>query len=511
MATPGTAAQPAREANPQVERSIVKRGHGVFAARRIACLFLLFIVDVSIVALALELAILIRVAWLPHLSTQTPHEAFSFSHYVSRGWIWLLFLVFYPVEGLYTQRRSLWNEVGSLTKASGLGTLAVLAAVALEKLSIDVSRITILLTGVILLVLMPVARYWTKLLLGRLNLWRKPILILGAAKTAKLVLHGVNEDPVLGYQVVGMLDDDPSKQNQCLGSSFGQPVCVLGPLAMAPTLMREGRARDILLAMPGLGEIQLVTLLHTLQSLCESIYVVPKMWGLPMMNLHIDGFLRQQVLMLKVSNNLAKPWNSWIKRTFDLLIGSIFAVFSVPLIGAIALLIKMNSKGPVLHVQERLGYQGRTFRCLKFRSMQVNGDEQLTAYLKANPQLAAEWDRYAKLKTHDPRLTPVGSFLRRWSLDEIPQIFNVLKGDMSLVGPRPYLLREKERIGKDLPTIVAARPGMTGFWQVNGKNHVTIDDRVRLEVWYVRNWSIWLDIIILVKTFRTVFGREGTH
>ncbi len=499
MATQSTATQPAREAFSPIEGSTAKRNHGVFAARRLACLFSLFLADISIVALALELAILFRVAWLPHLSTQTPHEAFSFSHYVSLGWIWLLFLVFYPVEGLYTQRRSLWNEVGSLTKASSLGTLAVLAAVALVKLSMDVSRITILLTGIILLILMPFARYWTKYLLGRLNLWRKPILILGAAKTAELVLRGINEDPVLGYQVVGLLDDDPSKQNRCLGSSFGQPVYVLGPLAIAPALMREGRARDILLAMPGLGEIQIVKLLHTLQSQCESIYVVPKMWGLPMMNLHIDGFLRQQVLMLKVSNNLAKPWNNWIKRIFDLSIGSI------------ALLIKMNSKGPVLHVQERLGYHGRTFRCLKFRSMQVNGDEQLATYLKANPQLAVEWDRYAKLKSHDPRLTPAGLFLRRWSLDEIPQIFNVLKGDMSLVGPRPYLLRERERIGEDLPTIVAARPGITGFWQVNGKNHVTLEDRVRLEVWYVRNWSLWLDIIILVKTFRTVLVREGTH
>src|SRR5207248_2950699 len=116
------------------------------------------------------------------------------------------------------------------------------------------------------------------------------------------------------------------------------------------------------------------------------------------------------------------------------LIGSIFAVFCLPLMGVIALLIKMNSKGPVLHVQERLGYHGRTFNCLKFRSMQVNGDEQLATYLKANPKLAAEWDRYAKLKTHDPRLTPAGSFLRGWNLNEIPQIFNVLKGDMKICG-----------------------------------------------------------------------------
>jgi undecaprenyl-phosphate galactose phosphotransferase len=506
MATHGTAAQPARGTFSQVENPVVETGSNVFAARRLTCLLSLLLSDVLIIALALELAILVRVAWLP----QAPHDAFSFSHYVSRGWIWLLFPVFYVVEGLYTQRRTIWNEVAHLTKASGLGTLAILAAVALGKLSIDVSRITILLTAVIVLVLMPFARYWTKRLLRWLDLWRKPILILGAANTAKLILRGINEDPVLGYQVVGLLDDDPIKQNQCLGNSFGQPVHVLGPLAMAPMLIAEGRAKDVVLAMPGAGDIRLASLLYSLQSLCESIYVVPRMWGLPTMNLRIDGFLRQQVLMLKVPNNLAKPWNNWIKRTFDVLFGSIFAVFSMPLMAVISLLIKVNSKGPVIHMQERLGYRGRTFRCLKFRSMQVNGDEQLATYLKENPHLAAEWNKYAKLKTQDPRLTGVGSFLRRWSLDEIPQLFNVLKGDMSLVGPRPYLLREKERIGEDLPTITSARPGMTGFWQVNGKNHVTFEDRVRLEVWYVRNWSIWLDMVILVKTVRAVLVRDGS-
>jgi undecaprenyl-phosphate galactose phosphotransferase len=260
--------------------------------------------------------------------------------------------------------------------------------------------------------------------------------------------------------------------------------------------------------MPGIQKNHLLALVHDLQPLCESIYVVPNLWDLPMTNLQLDGLLEQQVLMLKVSNNLAKPWNRWLKRSFDLILGSVLTLLFFPLMALIGLLITLNSKGPILFSQERLGHQGRRFRCFKFRSMQVNGDEQLAFYLQQNPQLADEWTKYAKLRTHDPRLTGVGRFLRRWSLDELPQLFNVLKGEMSLVGPRPYLPRELDRIGADLPIILAARPGMTGFWQVNGKNRLTLEDRIRLEAWYVRNWSLLLDFVILAKTVKVVLVQE---
>jgi undecaprenyl-phosphate galactose phosphotransferase len=462
-------------------------------------------------ALGLELAILIREHWLPHLFVGTPKDVFSFSQYVAHIWLWLLLLAFYIVEGLYTQRQTLWNEVGHVTKATFLGIVAVLAAVALAKLSTEVSRVTILMVGGILFLLMPVTRYWTKFLLAERGPWRKSLLILGANDTTRTILRGLAEDPVLGYQVVGLLDDDPTDQRETFGTSYGNPIRVLGPLTMAARLLSAGKAKDILIAMPSLDEEHLASLVHDLQPLSETIYVVPRMWGLPMMNLHIDGFLRQQVLMLKISNNMVKPWNIWLKRGFDLILGTILVVSALPLMVVVALAIKLNSRGPALFIQERLGYRGHTFRCLKFRSMYVDSDEQLEAHFRQNPDLAAEWKKYAKLKTKDPRLTPVGMFLRRWSLDEIPQIFNVLRGEMSIVGPRPYLPREKDRIGENLWTISTARPGMTGLWQVNGKNELSLEDRIQIEAWYVRNWSLWLDVIILAKTFRTVLWREGAY
>jgi lipopolysaccharide/colanic/teichoic acid biosynthesis glycosyltransferase len=167
-------------------------------------------------------------------------------------------------------------------------------------------------------------------------------------------------------------------------------------------------------------------------------------------------------------------------------------------------LIRLDSPGPVLFIQDRLGYKGTDFRCIKFRTMHLQSDELLVNHLAGNPAAADEWYKFAKLRDHDPRVTRVGNFLRRWSLDEFPQLLNVLKGDMSLVGPRPYLPQERDRIGSDLFTILSSRPGMTGFWQVSGRNQLTLDDRVQLEAWYVRNWTIWFDCIILAKTIRTL-------
>jgi Undecaprenyl-phosphate galactose phosphotransferase WbaP len=234
------------------------------------------------------------------------------------------------------------------------------------------------------------------------------------------------------------------------------------------------------------------------------------LWSLPMMNLQVDGFLRERMMMLKLSNNLARPWNSWLKRAFDLLLSAAIALLVLPLCLVLAVLIKLDSEGPALFIQERIGYRGGTFRCLKFRTMLSGGDERLAQYLERNPQAADEWQRYAKLRNYDPRLTRLGRFLRRWSLDELPQLLNILRGEMSLVGPRPYVPQERGRIGFQLSTILSAKPGLTGFWQVNGRNHVTLEDRVQLEAWYVRNWTVWLDCIVLAKTFRVVlFPQNG--
>src|SRR5439155_8126915 len=168
--------------------------------------------------------------------------------------------------------------------------------------------------------------YTAKWLLGALGLWRKRLLVLGAADTAQLALRGLDADPILGYQVVGLLDDDIRKHGVCAGMSCNAPVYVLGPLSKAVDLLRQNEAKDVLIAMPGLAEGKLLALVYQLQGLTETLYIVPNLWGLPMMNLQLDGFLDQQIQMFKVSNNLAKPWNEWLKRGLDLVFASLLAL-----------------------------------------------------------------------------------------------------------------------------------------------------------------------------------------
>ena len=476
---------------------------------QLICVTVLVLTDLCAIAISLDLAIFMRKHLLPHFDTNLPVSTFPFAHYLFLGWLWVVPLLVFAVEGLYTRRRSLWNEVGHIFKAVALSLIAMLSTVALTQLSPLVSRTTILLTAMNLFIFLPMVRYWTKRVLGALGPWRKRILILGATPMAELAMRGLTNDPFLGYEVAGVLEDIPGKNGKYFGACSGSAVHILGNLSQARELMERTDSRDVLIAMPSLLEEKLLALVNELQPHCDNIYVVPQLWGLPMMNLQVDGFPRERVMMLKLTNNLAKPWNGWLKRGFDLLLGSALALITLPVCIIVAILIKLDSEGPALFVQERLGFRGRNFQCLKFRTMRVDGEDMLAQYLKSNPLAMEEWRKYAKLRLHDPRLTRLGRFLRRWSLDEFPQLLNVLKGEMSLVGPRPYLPNERGRIGDDLHSILSARPGMTGFWQVSGRNQLSLEDRVKLESWYVRNWTPWLDCIVFAKTFRVVLFPEN--
>ena len=186
---------------------------------------------------------------------------------------------------------------------------------------------------------------------------------------------------------------------------------------------------------------------------------------------------------------------------------------SSPLLLFIALWIKVTAPGPVFYRHHgRIGRSGRTFGAWKIRTMVTNADEILKEYLASNPAAQEEWNRDLKLK-FDPRIIPgIGRFLRRTSLDELPQLLNVFKGDMSLVGPRPiYTAQEVEKFKELYPMYLRVRPGLTGLWQVSGRNNTSYEDRVRLDTYYVRNWSLWLDYFILLRTVRTLFLREGAY
>jgi len=204
------------------------------------------------------------------------------------------------------------------------------------------------------------------------------------------------------------------------------------------------------------------------------------------------------------------PLGGVVKRTIDLAIASFIMIFFLPLFGLIATTIAVFDGGPVLYRHPRLGHGGRPFLCWKFRTMVTNGDEILRQHLQSLPAAAREWAEDRKLK-NDPRITVVGSVLRKFSLDELPQLINVLCGDMSIVGPRPIVADEVKMYGPHARYYFKARPGLTGAWQVSGRNDEKYENRVALDRAYVENWSLWKDVIIMLKTVPVVFNAKGSY
>ncbi len=198
------------------------------------------------------------------------------------------------------------------------------------------------------------------------------------------------------------------------------------------------------------------------------------------------------------------------KRAFDIIFGLALLLAFLPLMFFVALTIFSFERGPIVFGHDRIGYSGRKFRCLKFRSMVPNAGTVLEEHLSRNPAARLEWEASQKLKD-DPRITPIGKFLRATSLDELPQLLNVVRGDMSLVGPRPIVQAEVARYGGDIDAYTAARPGITGLWQVSGRSDVDYERRVLLDATYVRSWSLPGDVLILLRTVVVVFSRAGSY
>jgi Undecaprenyl-phosphate galactose phosphotransferase WbaP len=216
------------------------------------------------------------------------------------------------------------------------------------------------------------------------------------------------------------------------------------------------------------------------------------------------------VLALDVRQQLLLPLPRLTKTCIDLSVAILIGVIALPILMLLAICIWLDSPGPVFFRQTRIGQGGHTFQALKFRTMAVNADLLLERYLADQPELRQLWQQNQKLK-YDPRLTRLGRLLRRTSLDELPQLWNVLRGEMSLVGPRPIIAAEIERYANKFSLYTRVKPGLTGLWQVSGRNNTSYDDRVSLDAYYVRNWSVWLDAYILLRTPWVVLTAEGAY
>lgn len=457
--------------------------------------------DVLAMAAAFLTAHLLRVNVIP------VDQPFPLAAYQRVWWMVLVYVVFYIKEGLYVRRRPFWVELGHVYLAIVMATGFSLGILTLSRASTQVSRLTLGLAVGLLFIYAPLARYAVKSTLNRFGLWGKRILILGATRTGELLARNLAKDPYLGYQVAGFLDDDVNRHGTTCAD-----VPVLGGIRDLPTCLKATTSSDVLLAFDVLTREQLQDILDVCERHTESIRLVPDVLGFGLAGSEVE--IVSQVPVISMNFNLRKPWNSVLKSVFDRFLSLIFLCFAAPVIAIISVLVKLETGAPIFFVQRRVG-PGYGFDCIKFRTMHVDGDERLRRYLEEHPERRPEWNEFRKLKGYDPRVTRVGAFLRSTSLDELPQLWNIVKGEMSLVGPRPYMPSEIEQMGdhpeRILNTILVTRPGLTGLWQVSGRSDVPFEDRIRLDVHYVRNWSLWLDLVILCKTVWVVLARKGAY
>lgn len=224
--------------------------------------------------------------------------------------------------------------------------------------------------------------------------------------------------------------------------------------------------------------------------------------------LDTDNLLNDKSLLPNQNVNLAHPYNRLLKRAMDLLLSVPGLILALPLCFFIAAVIYLSSQGPVLFTHRRIGKDAKTFPCYKFRTMIVGAEEKLKETFIKDPSLKTEWENGFKLK-NDPRVTKIGKFLRKTSLDELPQLLNVLKGEMSLVGPRPITKEEIKKYGDKINDYYLVKPGLTGSWQVNGRSDTTYEERVQMDSCYIRNWSASQDLLYLFKTIGAVWRRKG--
>ena len=327
------------------------------------------------------------------------------------------------------------------------------------------------------------------------------VLIIGAGKTGEITLKSLNKSFLFPYNIIGILDDNK------VGDSVNG-VKTIGKIPDLEKVLKNKTVDEVVFAITNFP----IERLLKIEKVCDTHNVVfkmvPNVFGLSIANAKAQDI--GGVLLLELTRNKIVGLNVFIKRLMDIIVSLLALIVLSPLFFVIAVLIKMDSKGPIFFKHRRIGKDAKPFYCIKFRTMVVNAEEVLKKLFEERPSLREEFEKNFKLKD-DPRVTKIGRILRKTSLDEMPQIINVLRGEMSIIGPRPIVEKEVEKYGKYKDLLLQVKPGMAGFWVANGRSDVDYEERVIMDAYYIKNWSLWLDVKIFIYAAISALRRRGAY
>ncbi len=443
---------------------------------------LLSIGDILAILLSIYLAYLLRENVLHKL---IPNLKPLYSMAIYKKYVFLLFLwplVFYILE-LYDHIIS--SELEAVRAFKGSTIAYILSAISLYILDVRprFPRSIFLTSWILSPFVIIIVRKIIRSVFRRFGLWKYKILVVGDSPEIFIIENTIKYHPN-SFNIVKKLDNLDLVTLKKIFEEASPDIIIFAP------------DKDIPPEIIDFAETEGIELL-----------VITDTFGLRSQGIgtwNISG-----IVTIKLNYNLFRPINKYIKFIFDRLCAFFFILFTIPIYPLIALIIKLDSKGPVLYKQTRVGKNGKLFKVYKFRTMYIDADQKLKEILEKDPQARKEWETYRKLK-NDPRVTRIGKFLRKTSLDELPQVINILKGEMSLVGPRPVTQEEIENYYKEtVKYYYSVLPGITGLWQVSGRNELDFNARLLLDEFYVLNWSLELDLEIILKTVTVVLTGRG--
>jgi len=385
---------------------------------------------------------------------------------------------------------------------------SLLAETLLEQEVISLARLySLFLVWLFSLTLTLALRWALRIVAVQWGWWKEPALIAAFGDRANTLASYFFKRLRLGYAPAVILTDEEGKK--AYRPQRDEILLTYDEADRLPDVIHRMGIDTALVDLPAAAQILSLSGEFSLPSLLPRLIIISDLrWLEAGASLHSHDF--EGLQGVEIRQAIIQPLNLALKTMMDYALAFVGLILLLPLFAFLALLIKLDSAGPAFYIQERVGKSGHKIKIFKFRTMIQNADAALQDFLRANPAAQAEWDSTQKLK-NDPRITRLGGFLRKFSLDELPQVINVCKGEMSLVGPRPITPSQIEMYGEKIKTYYGMKPGMSGLWQVSGRNYVTFAERVQFDVYYAYNWSVWLDIYILLRTVWVVFSRHGAY